>query len=52
LDEIKKLDRFVTMYLDYAEDQAENKIPMTMQDWKEKLDVFLKFNNKELLDNP
>jgi len=40
------------MYLDYAEDQAEDKIPMTMQDWKEKLDVFLKFNNKELLDNP
>jgi len=52
LGEIKKLDRFVTMYLDYAEDQAEGKIPMTMQDWKEKLDVFLKFNNKELLDNP
>lgn len=50
--EIKKLDRFVTMYLDYAEDQAEGKIPMTMQDWKEKLDVFLKFNNKEILENP
>ncbi len=40
------------MYLDYAEDQAERKIPMTMQDWKEKLDIFLRFNNKELLDNP
>jgi len=52
LGEIKKLDRFVTMYLDYAEDQAEGKIPMTMQDWKEKLDVFLKFNNKEILENP
>ncbi len=52
LGEIKKLDRFITMYLDYAEDQAERKIPMTMQDWKEKLDIFLRFNNKELLDNP
>lgn len=52
LEEIKKLDRFITMYLDYAEDQAESKIPMTMQDWKEKLDIFLKFNNKDLLDNP
>lgn len=52
MGEIKKLDRFITMYLDYAEDQAEGKIPMTMQDRKEKLDVFLKFNNKELLDNP
>jgi hypothetical protein len=51
-DEIKKLDRFITMYLDYAEDQAERRMPMTMQDWKQKLDVFLQFNNKELLDNP
>jgi len=52
IDEIKKLDRFVTMYLDYAEDQADMKIPMTMQDWKEKLDIFLKFNKREVLDNP
>jgi len=52
IDEIKKLDRFVTMYLDYAEDQAEMKIPMTVEDWKEKLDVFLMFNKKEVLNNP
>ena len=31
--ELKGLDRIVTMYLDYAEDQAERGIPMTMQDW-------------------
>jgi len=49
--ELKSLNRIVTMYLDYAEDQAENNIPMTMQDWAKKLDAFLKFNNKDLLEN-
>jgi hypothetical protein len=52
MDEIKALDRIVTMYLDYAEDQAANGIPMTMHDWANKLDAFLQFNNKHLLDNP
>ena len=50
--EIKALDRITTMYLDYAEDQAEQNIPMTMEDWSKKLNVFLQFNNRELLDNP
>ncbi len=50
--ELKSLDRFVTMYLDYAEDQAERSIPMTMRDWAEKLNAFLKFNEREILDNP
>ena len=50
--ELKSLDRVVTMYLDYAEDQAERKIPMTMQDWAGKLNAFLKFNEREILDNP
>ena len=49
--EIKSLNRIVTMYLDYAEDQAENNIPMTMKDWAEKLSTFLAFNNKEVLDD-
>ena len=49
---IKALDRITTMYLDYAEDQAEQNIPMTMEDWSKKLNVFLQFNNRELLDNP
>ena len=49
--EIKALNRIVTMYLDYAEDQAENGIPMTMKDWAEKLNVFLQFNNKQLLQD-
>ena len=50
--ELKSLDRFVTMYLDYAEDQAERGIPMTMQDWATKLNAFLKFNEREILDHP
>ena len=49
--EIKNLDRFVTMYLDYAETQAENNIPMTMNDWAIKLNAFLQFNQKEILEN-
>jgi hypothetical protein len=50
--EIKALDRITTMYLDYAEDQAEQNIPMTMKDWSSKLNVFLLFNNRALLDSP
>ena len=49
--EIKSLDRFVTMYLDYAETQAENNIPMTMNDWAIRLNAFLQFNQKEILEN-
>ena len=50
--EIKGLDRFVSMYLDYAEDQAERNIPMTMEDWANKLNAFLQFNQREILDHP
>ena len=49
--EIKFLNRIVTMYLDYAENQAERGIPMTMKDWTEKLNVFLKFNDANILKN-
>ena len=50
--ELKSLDRFVTMYLDYAEDQAERNIPMTMKDWAGKLNAFLQFNERDILDHP
>ncbi|WP_096649052.1 virulence RhuM family protein [Staphylococcus delphini] len=50
--ELKSLNRIVTMYLDYAEDQAERQQPMYMSDWIEKLDAFLQFNDRELLHNP
>ena len=49
---IKALDRFVTMVLDYAEDQATRAMPMTMADWAKKLDAFLQFNERDLLDHP
>jgi hypothetical protein len=49
--ELKNLDRFVTMYLDYAETQAERNIPMTMNDWAGKLNAFLQFNEKDILGN-
>jgi hypothetical protein len=37
------------MYLDYAEDQAKRKIPLTMEDWNTKLNAFLQFNEREIL---
>ena len=49
--ELKDLNRIVTMYLDYAELQAENHNAMTMKDWVEKLNAFLQFNGKEILYN-
>jgi len=49
--EIKFLNRIATMYLDYAEHQAEKGVPMTMADWAGKLNTFLKFNNENILQN-
>ena len=49
--EIEDLERMVTMYLDYAENQAKRHIKMTMKDWVEKLDAFLEFNEYLVLDN-
>lgn len=49
--ELDKLNRIVTMYLDYAEMQAEKGIAMYMKDWVEKLNAFLKFNEREILEN-
>ena len=47
--EAEELNEIVTMYLDYATRQARRHIPMTMADWAEKLDAFLKFNDAEIL---
>jgi hypothetical protein len=49
--EIKELERIVSMYLDYAENQAARRIPMKMADWVAKLDAFLQFNEYEVLGN-
>jgi hypothetical protein len=49
--EIKSLERIVTMYLDFAELQAERQTLMKMGDWVLKLDAFLQFNDYEVLQN-
>lgn len=48
--EMRGLDRIVSMYLDYAEDRAEKNVTMTMADWIEKLNAFLQFNEREILE--
>lgn len=50
-DEIRRLNRLVTQYLDFAESMAERRRAMTMADWKERLDAFLQFNELGVLDN-
>ena len=49
--EVDELNRVVTMYLDFAEDQARRRAPVTMAMWAEKLDAFLKFNDREVLSH-
>ncbi len=49
--ELKPLNRIVTMYLDYAEDQAEQGNVLTMHNWAEKLNAFLQFNQREILQD-
>ena len=48
-DELNSLNRIVTMYLDYAESQAEKRQSMSMTEWASKLDAFLQFNEHEVL---
>ena len=48
-NEIKELDRLVSMFLDYAENQAQRRRQLSMSDWKEKVDGFLNFNDYEIL---
>lgn len=50
-EELSELNEIVTMYLDYATRQARRHIPMTMEDWKTKLDAFLRFNDAEVLQD-
>ena len=40
-DEMRQLNRMVTSYLDFAENMAQRKIPLTMQDWEERLNRFI-----------
>lgn len=45
------LNRIVTMYLDYAELQAKRGQVMYMKDWVEKLNAFLQFNERDILED-
>ena len=49
--DVEALARVVGMYLDHAEDMATRKIPMTMADWAVRLDAFLQFNQRDVLDD-
>lgn len=49
--ELDGLNRIVTMYLDYAEMQAQKGVVMYMKNWVDKLDAFLQFNEKEILQD-
>jgi hypothetical protein len=48
--EVSELNRVVTMWLDFAEDQARRRKEVFLKDWAERLDAFLKFNEREVLD--
>lgn len=49
--EMDGLNRIVTMYLDYADDQAKRRQQIFMRDWRQKLDAFLQFNERDILTN-
>ncbi len=49
--EVTELNRIVTMWLDFAEDQATRRKQVFMQDWADKLDEFLRFNDRAVLNN-
>ena len=48
-DELDSLGRIVNSFLDAAEDFAKRKIPMTMEDWAKRLDMFIEFTGREIL---
>lgn len=50
-DELYSLERIVSAYLDLAEDRARRRIPMTMEDWAKRLDIFLMADDREILTN-
>jgi hypothetical protein len=50
-EELESLGRIVNAYLDLAEDRARRKMPMTMEDWAKRLDLFLEFDEREILQD-
>ena len=47
--ELQSLERIVSAYLDLAEDRAQRHIPMTMEDWAKRLDIFLSADDRAIL---
>lgn len=50
-EELQSLGRVVNAFLELAEERAQRKIPMTMEDWAKRLDAFLEFDEREILDD-
>ena len=50
-EELEFLNRIVTMYLDFAEDQAKRRRQIFMREWRNKLDAFLTLNERDILQN-
>ncbi|MDZ7654512.1 MAG: virulence RhuM family protein [Sulfurimicrobium sp.] len=50
-EELDSLGRIVNSYLDLAEDRARRNIPMTMEDWAKRLDAFLEFTERNVLQD-
>lgn len=50
-NELESLGRIVNAYLDLAEERAKRQIPMTMQDWAKRLDLFLEYDDRAVLQN-
>lgn len=50
-DELEALGRIVNAFLDLAENRAQRKIPMTMEDWAKRIDQFLAFDEREILQD-
>jgi hypothetical protein len=50
-NEVSELNRVVNMWLDFAEDQARRRQQVFLRDWQDKLDQFLQFNDREVLQD-
>jgi len=50
-NELESLGRIVNAYLELAEERAKRNIPMTMEDWSNRLDLFLEFDDREMLQD-
>lgn len=50
-EELESLERIVNAHLDLAEERAKRKIPMTMEDWAKRLDLFMEFDERGILQD-